>query len=45
VSTRIQALGHDPIVAGRDYSPCSTKGALEAKIGNTVKLLTVPAKK
>jgi hypothetical protein len=45
VSTRIQALGHDPAVAGRDYSPCSTKGALEARIGNTVKLLTLAPKK
>jgi hypothetical protein len=45
VSTRIQAVGHDPIVAGRDFSPCSTKGALEARIGNTVKLLTLPTKK
>jgi hypothetical protein len=45
VSTRLQAVGHDPTVAGRDYTPCSTKGALEARIGNTVKLLTVPAKK
>jgi hypothetical protein len=41
VSTRIQALGHDPTVSGRDLSPCTTRGDLEAKIGNTVKLLLV----
>ncbi len=41
VSTRIQALGHDPLVSGRDLSPCTTRGDLEAKIGNTVKLLFV----
>ena len=45
VSTRIQALGHDPAVAGRDYSPCSTKGALETRIGNTVKLLALGVRK
>jgi hypothetical protein len=41
VSTRIQALGHDPTVSDRDLSPCTTRGDLEAKIGNTVKLLFV----
>ena len=37
VLTRIQALGHDPSVSGRDQIPCATTGDLEAKIGNLVK--------
>jgi len=41
VSTRIQATGHDPLISERDMIPCATTGALEAKIGNTVKLLLV----
>ena len=41
ISTRIQAQGHDPSVSDREQIPCGTKGELEAKIGNTVKLLTV----
>lgn len=41
VSTRIQATGHDPTMSGRDEIPCGTRGELEAKIGNTVKLLSV----
>lgn len=41
VATRIQALGHDPTVSDRNLSPCTTRGDLEAKIGNTVKLLLV----
>ena len=46
VATRIQALGHDPLVSGRDMIPCSTKGELEVKIGNAVKLLAMtPVKK
>jgi hypothetical protein len=45
VSTRIQALGHDPTVAGRDLTPCATKGALEAKIGVTIKLLAMNTKR
>ena len=45
ISTRIQALGLDPVVSGRDFMQCSTRGELENKIGNVVKLLTVPPKK
>jgi hypothetical protein len=39
--TRIQATGHDPSVSGRDLTPCSTRGELEAKIGNVVKVMAV----
>jgi hypothetical protein len=41
ISTRIQATGHDPSVSGREQTSCGTKGELEAKIGNTVKLLSL----
>jgi hypothetical protein len=41
ISTRIQATGHDPAVSDREGIPCGTKGELETKIGNTVKLLSV----
>jgi hypothetical protein len=37
--TRIQATGNDPSVSGRDDTPCSTRGDLEAKIGNSVKAM------
>jgi hypothetical protein len=37
--TRIQATGNDPSVSGRDLTPCSTRGDLEAKIGNSVKAM------
>ena len=39
VWTRIQALGNDPSLSGRDLTPCSTRGDLEAKIGNSVKAM------
>jgi hypothetical protein len=45
LSTRIQAMGHDPSVSGREMISCGTRGELEAKIGNTVKLLAVNVKK
>jgi hypothetical protein len=37
--TRIQALGNDPGLSGRNLTPCSTRGDLEAKIGTSVKAL------
>jgi hypothetical protein len=39
--TRIQATGHDPSVSGRDMTPCTTRGELEAKIGNLVKVMAI----
>jgi hypothetical protein len=41
VSTRIQAMGHDPLVSEREMIPCGTTGGLEVRIGNTIKLLSV----
>ena len=38
VLTRIQAMGHDPSVSGREQTTCATKGDLEAKIATMVKL-------
>jgi hypothetical protein len=37
VWTQIQALGNDPTISGRDLTPCSTRGDLEAKIAGAVK--------
>lgn len=41
VWTRIQALGNDPSVSGSDVTPCTSRGDLEARIGNAVKAMTV----
>ena len=42
VWTRIQALGNDPSVSGSDGTPCTSRGDLEAEIGNSVKAMAVP---
>jgi hypothetical protein len=36
IFTRIQALGNPTDLSNRDLSPCSTKGELEKKIGDTI---------
>jgi hypothetical protein len=36
IFTRIQALGNPIDGSNRDLTPCSTKGELEKKIGDTI---------
>jgi hypothetical protein len=37
LSTRVEAVGHDPSVSNRDWIPCESKSNLEARIADLVK--------
>ncbi len=37
LSTRVEAVGHDPSVSNRDWIPCESKSNLEARIADMVK--------